>query len=97
MYKSEIFAKTLNVVSQETEIPQEFILSKSKLVDVVDAKYLFVKSLNLKGFYPAQIARIIGISTRAVNNIISNFESRVATRKLMSINWENIKNQLRGN
>lgn len=97
MYKSEIFAKTLNVVSHETEIPQDLILSRRKSVDVVDAKYLLVKTLYLRGFYPSQIAQMIGLSTRAVNNIVSNFDVRVSTRKLMRINWENIRNYIGSN
>lgn len=97
MYKSEIFAKTLNVVSQETEIDRNLNLSKNRSVDVVDAKYLLVQSLYLKGFYPSQIACMIGVSSRAVNNMISNFEVRVSTRKLMGINWENVRKQVGSN
>lgn len=42
MCKSEIFAKILRLVSEETEISTSDILSGSKETDVVDARYLLV-------------------------------------------------------
>lgn len=41
MCKSEIFAETLNLVSQETEIPVNRILSSDKDTETVDARCLF--------------------------------------------------------
>lgn len=43
MCKSEIFAETINPVSQETEIPASRILSSDKDTETVDARYLLVR------------------------------------------------------
>lgn len=43
MCKSEIFAETINLVSQETEIPVNRILSSDKDTETVDARYLLVR------------------------------------------------------
>ena len=90
MYKSEIFNKTLQIVSEETEISVESMLSKSKEADVVDARYLLVYSLYQQGFYPSQIACKINKTKRAVNYMISHFDNRMESGKMMRIQKENI-------
>lgn len=52
MCKSEIFAEILEIVSQETEISVERILSSDKDTETVDARYLLVHILSEMGFYP---------------------------------------------
>ena len=54
MCKSEIFAETINLVSQETEIPAERILSPDKDAETVGARYLLVSLLADRGMYPSQ-------------------------------------------
>lgn len=56
MCKSEIFAETINLVAQETEIPASRILSSDKDTETVDARYLLVQLLVERGMYPSQIA-----------------------------------------
>ena len=90
MYKSEIFNKTLQIVSEETEISVESMLSKSKEADVVDARYLLVYSLYQQGFYPSHIACKINKTKRAVNYMISHFDNRMESGKMMRIQRENI-------
>lgn len=76
MCKSEIFVETINLVSQETEIPAERILSPDKDAETVDARYLLVSLLADRGMYPSQIAVHIHKTKRAVNYMISNFRNR---------------------
>lgn len=90
MYKSEIFNKILQIVSEETEIPVESILSQNKEADVVDARYLLVYSLYKQGFYPSQIACKINKTKRAVNYMISHFDDRMKNGKIMRIQKENV-------
>lgn len=45
MCKSEIFVETINLVSQETEIPAERILSPDKDAETVDAAISLYPSL----------------------------------------------------
>lgn len=45
MCKSEIFAKIINIVSKETEVSVDQILSSDKNMETVDARYLLVSLL----------------------------------------------------
>lgn len=56
MCKSEIFAKIINIVSKETEVSVDQILSSDKNMETVDARYLLVFFLFESGMYPSQIA-----------------------------------------
>lgn len=88
MCKSEIFAETINLVSQETEIPAERILSPDKDTETVDARYLLVSLLADRGMYPSQIAVHIHKTKRAVNYMISNFRERMEGGKTLGNRWE---------
>lgn len=55
MCKSEIFAETINLVAQGTEIPASRILSSDKDTETVDARYLLVQLLVERGMYPSLI------------------------------------------
>ena len=46
MCKSEIFAKIINIVSKETEVSVDQILSSDKKMETVDARYLLVSLLS---------------------------------------------------
>lgn len=97
MYKSEIFSRTLQIVSEETEIPAESILSSSKETDIVDARYLLVYFLFQQGFYPSQIARRIYKTKRAVNYMLARFYGRMESGKMMRIQKENIRKRTGSN
>lgn len=91
MKKSEIFAEALNLVSKETEIPVEKMLSSCKDAETVDARHLLVRLLADRGMYPAQIAVWMSKTERAINYIITNFQCRAESRKMLRVNWEHIK------
>ena len=67
MCKSEIFAKIINIVSKETEVSVDQILSSDKNMETVDARYLLVFFLFESCMYPSQIAAHIHKTKRAVN------------------------------
>lgn len=93
MCKSEIFAETINLVAQETEIPASRIL----YTETVDARYLLVQLLVERGMYPSQIAPKIHKTKRAINYMISNFQERMEGGKMLRIYWENIRKALGNN
>ncbi|AII69202.1 MAG: hypothetical protein GV66_16555 [Phocaeicola dorei] len=97
MCKSEIFAKIINIVSKETEVSVDQILSSDKNMETVDARYLLVFFLFESGMYPSQIAAHIHKTKRAVNYMISNFHERMESGKMMIIYWDDIKNLLGNN
>ena len=61
MCKSEIFAKIINIVSKETEVSVDQILSSDKNMETVDARYLLVFFLFESGMYPSQMTPLISI------------------------------------
>lgn len=94
MCKSKIFARILDIVSSETEVPALQILSKKKDEETVDARYILVHFLSLKGLTQTQISRLINKDVRTVNNIINGFDERQRERKMFGINLENIRKQI---
>ena len=48
--KEEIFAYILKMVSRETDLTQEMIVSKCSKAEVVDARYILAKLLYDAGF-----------------------------------------------
>lgn len=93
MCKSKIFADILKIISEETEIPAEKILSESKEIDVVDARFILIHVLYRKGIYPSEIASFIGKTKRCVNHSISTFDGRLTSGKMIRILWEKVRKQ----
>ena len=93
----EIFARTLEVVSEVTEVPPETIVSKDKHEETVDARYMLVYLLYKHGLYPSAIARYTGLSVRTVNTITSAFTQRLESRRMLAVNLEETQRQLSGN
>lgn len=94
MSKTDIFNAILRLVSEETELPCPQILSGRKDMETVDARYLLVHFLAETGLPPSYIASKIGMTERTVTNILTNFELRVATQKMLRIYSENIQKRL---
>ena len=94
MCRSEIFATILQIVSQETGIPPEQILSRKKDEKTVDARYLLVYILKRNGFCSSRISSCIRKDIRTVNLILTRFEARKSSRKYFGILLDNIKKQL---
>ena len=79
----EIFARTLEVVSDTADVPPELILSKDRHEDVFDARCLFVYLLHLQGMYPVIISRRSGFCIRSVNYCVSKFNDRMKCRNYL--------------
>jgi chromosomal replication initiation ATPase DnaA len=94
MCKSEIFAEILNLVGKETEVSTELILSSSKVTEVVDARSIVVFFLTEFGLYPEQIATLLHKTSASVRYLISTFESRKTTNKMIAIYLQNIRKSL---
>lgn len=97
MCKSEIFAEILNVVSKETEISSELILSSSKVTEAVDARSIVVFFLIEQGLYPEQIAALLHKTSASIRYLISTFESRKNNNKMVAIYLKNIRKSLENN
>lgn len=91
---AEFAVRVLDLVSAETEIPEELILSKSHTAEVVDARHLAITLLHLSGVYPKRIAEIFRMSPRSVRHVITSFDSRIQTNKPLGYNLAKIRRQL---
>lgn len=94
MKKTQLFNTVLNLVSQETEIPECIILSRSRSTDVVDARCILVKMLSHKGMYPSQIATYIKHTPASVRNLLFSYSDRVHNNNLIEIISKRIQKQL---
>lgn len=94
MYKMEIFQETLSAVVDETGLTSEQILSNGKEEELVDARSILVKVMNERGLYPIQISRFTGICPRSVNRFLIGFKERCNSRKIMRLNYENVKTKV---
>lgn len=94
MSKSDIFRNILSAVIEETEIPEEKILSDSRTTEVVDARTILVNLLIESGFYPSQIAEYLNKSTATIRNLVKYYSIRQRTNKLLSIYLQNIRKKL---
>lgn len=83
MAPTQIFQQYLSIVSAESGISEDRILSKSREADVVDARSILFYILHIYSLYPAQIAREAGMSERQVNNIINSFQDRLRQSRFL--------------
>lgn len=75
MCKSEIFAKIINIVSKETEVSVDQILSSDKNMETVDARYLLVFFLFESGIYTPSFI------VRGKSGLDFNFDFQIAGRE----------------
>lgn len=94
MCKSDIFAEILNIVSRETEISPDLILSSSKVTEVVDARSIVVFFLTEYGLYPEQIAALLHKTSACIRYLIYNFDSRKSNNKMIAIYLQNVRKSL---
>ena len=97
MNKSELFARIMEIVSKETEVSAEAILSDNKSVEVVDARSLLAVSLYEAGFYPPVIARYMKKTPACIRYLIAGFEQRKNSNKILEISSQNIRKILKNN
>ena len=76
MNKLEYFGKVIKVVTDLMDVGAEDIIGKSRVPEVVDARWLAICLMNEKGYSTRQIASLIGHPKRTVNNALSSFDYR---------------------
>ena len=94
MYKVQIYQETLVAVTEETGLEPKQILSNSKEEEAVYARSILIRVLNERGLYPIQISRFTGICQRSVNRFLIGFRDRCDSRKIMRLNYENVRTKL---
>lgn len=95
MCKTQIVNQILSLVSRETEVSEVRIIAGSKCVDVVDARSICVKIMTENGFYPKQIAEHLHISASAVRNLLTSYQERVKSNKIIATYAQNVRSALK--
>lgn len=91
MKKQKVYEYILGVVADECEVDATAITSKSKVAEVVDARYILAKCLLDYGYYPSEVARLMGMTARAIGYVITTFDDRLKGANYKRNNYERIK------
>lgn len=95
---AEFADRVIELVSHETDIPKEQILSRCRATEIVDARHLVIKLLHANNIYPSRIASIFNLSPRTIHYVLTAFDNRVSTNNsLRNIYAELSKNLSRKN
>ncbi len=76
---AEFTDHVIELVSHETDIPKEQILSRCRATEVVDARHLVIKLLHVNNVYPSRIASVFNLSPRTIHYALTAFDNRVST------------------
>lgn len=76
---AEFADRVMELVSHETDIPKEQILSRCRATEIVDARHLVIKLLHANNVYPSRIATIFNLSPRTIHYALTAFDNRVST------------------
>lgn len=76
MRKEDLFQYAINLVSEITDITKENIMSKSRKIEYVDARYMIVYILHNHGLYYDEIAGMMKCTPANIRTIITNMQYR---------------------
>ena len=76
MERLEYFAKVMKVVTELMGVTEEEVLGKSKVMDVVDARWMAIQFLHEKGYSTRQISHLMNHPERTINHALEQFEDR---------------------
>ena len=80
---AELADYVLELVAEELDVPKDLILSKSRKAEIVDARHMVAKLLHIRNVYPSRIAEIFGVSPRSIHYIITSFDARIQTNRML--------------
>ena len=91
---AELTNHILGIVAEELDVPQDFILSKSRKAEIVDARHMVAKLLHIRNIYPSRIAEIFGVSPRTVQYVITPFDARIQTNRALRNSYAKLAKRL---
>lgn len=77
MKSLEDFGKVIKVVTELTELTDQDILGKSRIAEVVDARWIVIRLMRDKGYSTRQISCLLCHPERTINHALSALEDRV--------------------
>lgn len=94
---AELADYVLRLVADELEVTKEQILSKSRKAEIVDARHMATKLLHIRNIYPSRIADIFGVSPRMVQYVITSFDARIQTNRMLRNSYAKLTKTLSEN
>lgn len=76
MNKLEYFGKVIKVVTELIEVEEKDIISGSRAIEAVDARWLIIRLMKDRGYSSKQIAPLLNRSIRSITHALLYFESR---------------------
>ena len=77
MGKSEDFSKVIKVVTELADVTEQDVLGKSRVKEVVDARWLVIYFMKMKGFSTNEISELIRHPNRTVNHALKLLPRRL--------------------
>lgn len=77
MKRLEDFGKVIKVVTELTDLTEQEILGKSRIQEVVDARWMVILLMREKGYSTRQIAPLVCRPERTINHALCLMEDRV--------------------
>ena len=77
MKRTEYFSKVIKVITELTDVTEEQILGKSRIPEVVDARWMVIHFMKVMGYSTSDISKLINHPERTVNHATQMFLDRV--------------------
>ena len=76
MKRTEYFSKVIKVVTELTDVSEEDILGKSRIPEIVDARWMVIYFLKRNHYSTRQISELINHPQRTINHAFEYIDSR---------------------
>ena len=77
MGKSEDFSKVIKVVTELVDVTEQDVLGKSRVKEVVDARWMVIYFMKMKGYSTNEISELIRHPNRTVNHALKLLPKRL--------------------
>lgn len=77
MGKSEDFSKVIKVVTELTDVTEQDVLGKSRVKELVDARWMVIYFMKMKGYCTKEISELIHHPSRTVNHALQTLPRRL--------------------
>ena len=76
MKRTEYFSKVIKVVTELTDVTEEQILGKSRIPEVVDARWMVIYFLKRNHYSTRQISELLNHPQRTINHAFEFLDTR---------------------
>jgi hypothetical protein len=71
------YSKVIQVVTELMDVTSQEIMGRSRIPEVVDARWMVIKLMQERGYTARQISPLINHPKRTVNHALSEFNERI--------------------